>query len=188
MIRRFDSARHRPSRSSRRQRGAALIVALILLVVVSLLALSNLQTVALEEKMTGATYDRQLAFQAAEKMLKEKEGDVDTATFPVSGGCSNGLCKGECGVCNGSYCALTMTNAVPCYRDPSFTYWSSPTFDQEKGLCSRTLIEEIDATVDGAPVTRYRVTAAVYRPASGDADGCNPAQRQGLVILQSLVE
>jgi type IV pilus assembly protein PilX len=186
MIRRFDSARHRPSRSSRRQRGAALIVALILLVVVSLLALSNLQTVALEEKMTGATYDRQLAFQAAEAMLKEKEGVVDTATFPASG-CSNGLCKGECGVCNGSYCALTTTNAVPCYRDPGFTVWSSPTFDQ--GLCRRTLIEKIDATVDGAPVTRYRITAAVYRPASGDTDGCaNPAQRQGLVILQSLVE
>ena len=186
MIRRFDPARRRLSRSSRRQRGAALIVALLLLVVVTLLALSNLQTVTLEEKMTGATYDRQLAFQAAEAMLKEKEGVVDTATFPASG-CSNGLCKGECGVCNGSYCALTATDAIPCYRDPGFTVWSSPTFNQ--GLCRRALIEKIDAIVDGAPVTRYRITAVVYRPASGDANGCaNPAQRQGLVILQSLVE
>jgi Tfp pilus assembly protein PilX len=164
------------------ERGVALIMGLILLVVVTLLGLSNLQTVTFEEKMAGATYDRQLALQAAEAMLKEKEGIVDTATFPASG-CSNGLCKGECGVCNGSYCALTTTNAIPCYRDRGFTLWSSPTFDQ--GLCRRTLIEKID----GAPITRYRITAAVYRPASGDANGCaNPAQRQGLVTLQSLIE
>jgi len=178
------AARH-PSRVQT-ERGVALITGLILLVVVTLLGLSNLQTVTFEEKMAGATYDRQLAFQAAEAMLKEKEGVVDTAPFPNSG-CSNGLCKGECGVLNGSYYPLTTTNAIPCYRDPGFTLWSSPTFDQ--GLCRRTLIEKIDAIVTGAPVTRYRITAAVYRPASGEAGGCaTPAQRQGLVILQSLVE
>jgi hypothetical protein len=127
-------------------------------------------------------------------MLKEKEGIVDTLTFPARECTIDGLglCTGECGVRNdGSYCALTepcATDAIPCYRDPefkfwSFKFWSSPTFDQ--GLCRRTLIEKID----GASVTRYRITAAVYRPASGDANGCaNPDQRQGLVILQSLIE
>jgi type IV pilus assembly protein PilX len=105
MIRRFDPARRRPSRSSRRQRGAALIVALVLLVVVTLLALSNLQTVALEEKMTGATYDRQLAFQAAETALREAEQYVETnkptASYTDADGncpsrainnCTSGIC------------------------------------------------------------------------------------------------
>jgi len=55
------------------QRGVALAVSLILLIIVTLLALSNLQSVTLEEKMTAATYDRQLAFQAAEAALREGE-------------------------------------------------------------------------------------------------------------------
>jgi type IV pilus assembly protein PilX len=105
MTRRFDPTPRLPSHSSRRQRGAALIVALLLLVVVSLLALSNLQTVALEEKMTGATYDRQLAFQAAEAALREAEWHVETYkpiasytdaddTCPSSAvnNCATGLC------------------------------------------------------------------------------------------------
>jgi Tfp pilus assembly protein PilX len=179
----------------KKQKGAALIVSLVLLTWVALLGVAGVQTIGLEEKMAGHSFDRNLEFQAAEAMLKEKEGIVDTLTFPDRG-CRRdglGLYTGECGVRNdGSCCALTdeacATDAIPCYRDPKFTYWSSPTFDQ--GLCRLTLIEKIDAKgeVDGAP-TRYRITAAVYRPASGDANGCaNPEQRQGLVILQSLVE
>jgi Tfp pilus assembly protein PilX len=174
----------------KKQKGAALIVSLVLLTLVALLGVAGVQTIGLEEKMAGHSFDRNLMFQAAEAMLKEKEGIVDTA-FPTSTSptstserereCINGLCQKECGVCNGSYCAPTMPNAIPCYRDREFTLWSSPTFDQ--GLCRQTLIEKI-----GDAPTRYRITAAVYRPASGDANGCDdPDQRQGLVILQSLI-
>jgi hypothetical protein len=165
-------------KTMKKQKGAALIVSLVLLTLVALLGVAGVQTISLEEKMAGHSFDRNLEFQAAEAMLKEKEGIVDTLTFPDSD-CIDGLglCTGEC-VCDGSDCAPATT---PCYRNPKFPHWSSPTFDQ--GLCRRTLIEKIS----DAP-TRYRITAAVYRPASGDANGCaNPDQRQGLVILQSLI-
>jgi Tfp pilus assembly protein PilX len=172
----------------KKQEGAALIVSLVLLTLVALLGVAGVQTIGLEEKMAGHSFDRNLMFQAAEAMLKEKEGIVDTLTFPARGCTIDGLglCTGEYGVRKDrSYCAWTEdcpTDAIPCYRDPKFTYWSSPTFDQ--GLCRQTLIEKIS----DAPM-RYRITAAVYRPASGDANGCaNPDQRQGLVILQSLIE
>ena len=51
------------------QRGAALIVSLILLVVVTLMGLSGMQNTALQERMSGNMYDRSIAMQAAEAAL-----------------------------------------------------------------------------------------------------------------------
>lgn len=97
------------------QSGAALIVALILLVIMTLLGLSSVRTVALEERMTANTYDRSLAFQAAEAGLRAGEivaqaqansgnagfnngglySDTDaTCPDPASASpCQNGLCS-----------------------------------------------------------------------------------------------
>ena len=94
-----------PLPPSHSQRGVALAVSLILLIIVTLLALSNLQTVTLEEKMTAATYDRQLAFQAAEAALREGEQYVtnnkptpqytdadDTCPGTAINNCADGVC------------------------------------------------------------------------------------------------
>jgi len=68
-----------------RQRGVALVVALILLVVMTLVGLAGMRTVTLEEKMTASTFDRSLAFQAAESGLREAEALVEAATaHPVA--------------------------------------------------------------------------------------------------------
>jgi len=88
-----------------KQTGIALAVALILLIIVTLLALTTLQSVTLEEKMAGATFDRQLSFQAAEAALREGEWYADAykptpnysdndKTCPASAinTCSNGVC------------------------------------------------------------------------------------------------
>ena len=66
-----------------RQNGAALIVALVLLVVVTLLGVTGLRNVTLEEKMAAATYDRSLAFQAAETALRAVEAAVQAANPSV---------------------------------------------------------------------------------------------------------
>jgi type IV pilus assembly protein PilX len=58
------------------QRGVALVVALIFLVVITITGISNVRTVAQEEKMTAATLDRSLAFQAAEAALRFGENLV----------------------------------------------------------------------------------------------------------------
>ncbi|PLX77446.1 MAG: pilus assembly protein [Azoarcus sp.] len=55
------------------QRGAALIVSLILLIVLTLLGLSSIRTVAQEERMTANTFDRSLGFQGAEAALRVGE-------------------------------------------------------------------------------------------------------------------
>lgn len=56
-----------------RQKGAVLVVTLMILLVVTLLTVSNMRSSVLEEKMAGNTSDRNVAFQAAESALREGE-------------------------------------------------------------------------------------------------------------------
>lgn len=88
-----------------RQTGAVLIVALIILVILTMLGVAGVRGVALEERMTSNTLDRNLAFQVAEAALREGERvaleQAKTANvgFPASAStcdspeCSGGLCK-----------------------------------------------------------------------------------------------
>lgn len=65
----MEHAMHRPSM----QRGAALAIALVLLLVMSLLGVSIMQTSGLQERMAGHSSNRALAFQGAEAGLTEAE-------------------------------------------------------------------------------------------------------------------
>lgn len=74
------------------QRGVALVVVLILLLVITLLGLASLRGTLMEERMSAATYDRGLGFQASEAALREAEALAATKpAFPASG-CNAGLC------------------------------------------------------------------------------------------------
>ncbi len=57
----------------KRQRGVVLVVSLIMLLVVTLIAVSGMQGTVMEEKMAGNTRDRNLAFQVAESAVREAE-------------------------------------------------------------------------------------------------------------------
>jgi type IV pilus assembly protein PilX len=80
-----------------KQRGVALAVVLILLVVITLLALAAMRGTVLEERMSSTTIDRGLSFQAAEAALREGEAlaagkpVVPDDTAPAA--CSNGICR-----------------------------------------------------------------------------------------------
>ncbi|WP_018144619.1 MULTISPECIES: PilX N-terminal domain-containing pilus assembly protein [unclassified Thioalkalivibrio] len=56
-----------------RQRGSALIVALVMLLLMTLIGVTAMQTTILQERMAGNTRDRQMAFEAAEAALREGE-------------------------------------------------------------------------------------------------------------------
>jgi type IV pilus assembly protein PilX len=56
-----------------RQRGAALVVSLLLLLVATLIGVTAMQVTSLEERMAGNARDRNLAFQAAESALRAGE-------------------------------------------------------------------------------------------------------------------
>jgi len=91
-----------------RQRGAALIIGLIFLVILTLVGVTAMQTTTLEEHIAGNNRDRNVAFQAAEVVLRDGERDIVcsnaagtgacTRTVPISGlsgfdnNCTSGLC------------------------------------------------------------------------------------------------
>ena len=60
-------------RSPRRQRGVALLVVLMLLLIMTLLGLASLRGSIMEERMSANLFDRSLMFQAAESALRQGE-------------------------------------------------------------------------------------------------------------------
>lgn len=77
------------------QRGVALVVVLILLLIMTLLGLASLRGTLLEERMSANLYDRSLSFQAAEAAMREAEIRADglvPATDLPAAGCEAGLC------------------------------------------------------------------------------------------------
>lgn len=63
---------------SGRQRGAALVVSLLLLLVLTILAIGASQTTRLEERMAGNMRDIDMAFQGAEAGLRDAEKYIAT--------------------------------------------------------------------------------------------------------------
>ncbi len=57
-----------------RNSGSALIIALVILMVMTLIGLTSMNTSILEERMAGSMFNRNLGFQAAESALREGEG------------------------------------------------------------------------------------------------------------------
>lgn len=66
-------------KSPAKQRGAALAVIMVMLLVMMLLGLAILRSTMLEERMSAGMYDRSLAFEAAERALREGEAAVSAA-------------------------------------------------------------------------------------------------------------
>ena len=78
------------------QRGVALFISLVLLLVLTIIGVSAVQTTSLEERMARNTHDSVLAFEAAEVALRTGETFLrnnvnSTAMFPAAG--ANGLWK-----------------------------------------------------------------------------------------------
>src|SRR6185437_14278812 len=62
------------------QRGVALVVALILLVVITLVGLAAVSGTIMQQKMSSNFYDRDVAFQAAEAALRQSQVAIGAAT------------------------------------------------------------------------------------------------------------
>jgi type IV pilus assembly protein PilX len=76
-----------------RQRGVALLVVLLLLLIMTLLGLASLRGAMMEERMSASLFDRGLMFQAAEAALREGETRAGTTkSSQYVDACTNGLC------------------------------------------------------------------------------------------------
>lgn len=87
---------HRAARIRvRAQRGVALVVALVLLLVATLIGLAASRDTVLQERMSSNSYDRSLAFQRSESALRQAEAAItSTAAIATLGGvdCSTAAC------------------------------------------------------------------------------------------------
>ena len=61
------------SASTGKDRGSALIIAMVILLVMTLIGITSMGTSIMEEKMAGSMASRNLAFQAAESALRQGE-------------------------------------------------------------------------------------------------------------------
>lgn len=62
------------------QRGAVLIVGLIMLLLITMIGVTAMQVTTQQERMAGNLRDRNIAFQAAEMALRAGERDADNQT------------------------------------------------------------------------------------------------------------
>jgi len=60
----------------KKQSGVALIVGLVILLLLTLIMITALKVTALEERMSGNSQNRNVAFQAAESALREAEASI----------------------------------------------------------------------------------------------------------------
>ncbi|KZC36031.1 hypothetical protein RHOFW510R12_07960 [Rhodanobacter sp. FW510-R12] len=80
----FAQGRHGLSSPRAGQRGVALVVALILLVVLTLVGLAAVRGTIMQQKMTSNFSDRQIAFQVGEAALRQAQITVQGVPTPVT--------------------------------------------------------------------------------------------------------
>jgi len=147
------------------QRGAVLVVSMLLLLVMTILALSISQTTTLEERMAGNTRDMELAFQASEAGVRAGELRLTNVTDPVACGdltTCDSLTQGTFGAINFSGLLKTWwdSNGVEyglagshditeVTEDPKYVV-------RVRGRTSDTLV------VGGQKVTYYEITSRSY--------------------------
>lgn len=69
---------------ARQQRGAVLIISMIILLLLTILGVTSMQGTNLEERMAGNMRDRHVAFEAAEAAIADAEAFLDTVALTSS--------------------------------------------------------------------------------------------------------
>lgn len=189
-------SRHRTNRpfAGRRaqQRGVALVVALILLVVATLIGLAASRGTLLQERMSSNSYDRALAFQRSEAALRAAEAAI-TAEGDIAdlGGvdCSVAVCPSvPANAFTGTDATWTDVPAIYDVNDattpgsPQYQVQYIGTGTSESALDTGANADTTNYGSATLPdnVAFYRVTARSSNPE--DLDG------RSIVVLQSTVQ
>lgn len=169
--------------SLRNQSGAALMVSLVMLLIVTLIGLASVRSATTQEKMSANMYDRALAYQAAEAALKAAEQVVLNAADPYAIGAdciddTNNCLSIPANTFN-SNAGVTWTNVGANFEMNSSLLTSKPQYYIERvGLVGGT--DELGiggsancdnyAGCDETPPTAllYRITARSADPSAND--------------------
>lgn len=182
-----------PSRS--RQRGVALAVALILLVVVTLVGLAAVGGTLMQQKMSANFYDRQIAFQATEAAMRQAALAIQATTTAGPAGfydCSTGAAN---------TCLANPFNDTNVPSSAIYTLTSNTTYTLSGMLAGKPqyivqymgnfpvpvpAVKQTSHTSYGGSSTKptadfYRITAR-----SGDPSNAAVAGGRASVVLQAM--
>lgn len=188
-------ANHHPSKpvcgSSRAhgQRGVALVVALILLVVITLVGLAAVRGTIMQQKMASNMYDRQIAFQNAEAAMRAAQASIPTM---AAGSARN--CQSASQVClpnpfddstslvqtvsSTDYTKGALAIEQPQYVIENMGNWQDPGSDTGFGQSANS--KQKGANGGSTTAIFYRVTARSGDPTTvGD---------RAVVVLQAMIK
>lgn len=191
-----------------RQRGAALLVALTFLIVLTFLGLSTIGTSTNQERMARFSRDQNVALQAAEAALRDAEKEVLLGLSERAPGDSSGVASADCGSGQFVGFCLSRDSGTPVWLDPAMddpstgTKWvsfGSFTWLDAGGTKSLTLPEDVPGGVSKQP--EY-IVEQMPTPPEGSEDLNDPmalkkpwrvtvrgygADEQTRVVLQTVV-
>ncbi len=103
---------HRPPRHAHQQ-GAILVISLMMLLLLTIIGITAMNTVTMEERMAGNLRDANLAFQGSEAALRDGEGMLGALTLePV--------------LCSTPPCAIWNEDVLPFYiADQTAAWWTT---------------------------------------------------------------
>jgi len=169
--------RQRFNSPASRQQGAALVVSLIFLVILTMLGISVASNNTLQERMAGNTRQHDLSFQQAEAALKEADAAVNDPTNALRIYMDAHIAAIKAGTAPPTAPDGVRTDKMNEGNDS--TYWqddakwtdaNSYSHNTSGGQDRRYIVDYMGSATDGSPaVTKYyfRVTA---RGASGNAE------------------
>ncbi|MEM9171237.1 MAG: PilX N-terminal domain-containing pilus assembly protein [Pseudomonadota bacterium] len=152
------------------QSGAALVVALIFLVLMSLLSTSSMKSATMQERMAGNTRDYNLGFQSAEAALREAEDYLATTVNLPDFDDTNGHY-----VLNSpnrpTWQSYTPTNGAGFVTYPRTVAGTAqaPRYYIEKLTTAAPPGTEIEAGTAVGDISFYRITAVGYGGAVDEA-------------------
>lgn len=179
-----------------RQRGAALLIALILLIVITLVGLAAIGSTLIQNRMAGNQYDREVAFQSAEAALRSATALIDTNPGIIARDCQNGgvdcgpdpftdptLPAGSihsvaAGTAPGTYTPGTNAAGAPQYVVESLGNWVD--YDSDTGYGQTANSRNYGAQGASSTAVYYRITAR-----SGDPSAVG---NRAIVTLQVIVK
>lgn len=180
-----------PATKAHTQRGAVLVVGLIMLLILTLLSTAAVRSTNLEERMTNNTQDLQIAFQVAEAALREGESLLQQPMLPAFNNAS-GLYKFQAPDGENPQTIYTpqWKLGTTQWRSASVTADAPPApLDKARGefVVEEMLVQEElspgeSLAADSAADTRERIIYRVTSRAWGASGRNNP---EPMVLLQS---
>lgn len=183
-----------PDAAPRKQRGIALVVVLILLIVVTLLGLAAIRGTTLLQRLTGNFYDRNVAFQNAEAGLMVAAQMIQSGTFTSARTCNapSTVCPSNpfddsklpagsiqavgTGTAAGSYTKGATAATQPQYVIENMGTWADPTANTGYNQTANSFQYQSAGT---------NITAIYYRITARSGDPATVGDRS-VVTLQAL--